>query len=59
MIKWLLLGIIVYLLYRAAGPLLSIFKFNQSIKQKQRRSEIRSKVAKMDIQDAEFEDDSR
>ena len=44
-----------YLLYRAAGPLLSIFKFNQSIKQKQRRSEIRSKVAKMDIQDAEFE----
>ena len=59
MIKWVLLGIIVYLLYKLAGPLLSIFKFNQSIKQKHRRSDIRSKVAKMDIQDAEFEDDSK
>ena len=59
MIKWLLLGIIIYLLYRVAGPLLSVFKFNQSIKQKQRRSYIRSKVAKMDIQDAEFEDHSK
>ena len=59
MIKWLLLGIIVYLLYRAAGPFLSIFKFKQSIKQKQRRIDIRNKVAKMDIQDAEFEDDSK
>ena len=59
MIKWLLLGMIVYLLYRTVGPLLSIFKFNQSIKHKQRRSDIRSKVAKMDIQDAEFEDDSK
>ena len=59
MIKWVLLGIIIYLLYKLAGPLLSIFKFNQSIKQKQRRSDIRSKVAKMDIQDAEFEDDSK
>ena len=59
MIKWVLLGIIVYLLYRSAGPLLSIFKLNQSIKQKQRRTDIRSKVAKMDIQDAEFEDDSK
>ena len=59
MIKWVLLGIIVYLLYRSAGPLLSIFKLNQSIKQKQRRTDKRSKVAKMDIQDAEFEDDSK
>jgi len=59
MIKWVLLGIIVYLLYRSVGPLLSILKFNQSIKQKQRRSNIRSKVAKMDIQDAEFEEDSK
>ena len=59
MIKWVLLGIIVYLLYRSAGPLLSIFKLNQSIKQKQRSSDIRSKVEKMDIQDAEFEDDSK
>ena len=59
MIKWVLLGIFDYLLYRSAGPLLSIFKFNQSIKHKQRRSDIRSKVAKMDIQDAEFEDDSK
>jgi len=34
------------------------FKFNQSIKLKKRKTDIRSKVQKMDIQDAEFEDKS-
>ncbi len=46
------------MLYKSAGPLLSLFKFNQSIKLKKRKTDIRSKVQKMDIQDAEFEDKS-
>ena len=46
------------MLYKSAGPLLSLFKFNQSIKHKKRKTDIRSKVQKMDIQDAEFEDKS-
>ena len=58
MLKWLLLGFIGYMLYKSAGPLLSLFKFNQSIKLKKRKTYIRSKVQKMDIQDAEFEDKS-
>ena len=56
MLKWLLLGFIVYVLYKSAGPLLSLFKFNQSIKAKKHKLDIRSKTQKMDIQDAEFEE---
>lgn len=56
MLKWLLLGFIVYMLYKSAGPLLSLFKFNQSIKAKKHKIDIRSKIQKMDIQDAEFEE---
>ena len=57
MIKWLLLAALIYFFYRSAGPLLSIFKFNRSIKEKKRKAVIRNKVSKMDIRDAEFEDD--
>jgi hypothetical protein len=56
MLKWLLLGFIVYMFYKSAGPLLSLFKFNQSIKAKKHKIDIRSKIQKMDIQDAEFEE---
>ena len=56
MLKWLLLGFIVYMLYKSAGPLLSLFKINQSIKAKKHKIDIRSKIKKMDIQDAEFEE---
>lgn len=57
MMKWLLLGIFGYLLYKSAGPLLTIFNFNRSVKEKKRKAIIRKKVSKMNIQDAEFEDD--
>ena len=56
MLKWLLLGFIVYMLYKSVGPLLSLFQFNQSIKSKKHKLDIRSKIQKMDIQDAEFEE---
>ena len=48
MIKWLLLAALIYFLYRSAGPLLSIFKFNRSIKEKKRKAVIRNKVSKME-----------
>ena len=57
MMKWLLLGIFGYLLYKSAGPLLTIFNFNRSVNEKKRKAIIRKKVSKMNIQDAEFEDD--
>ena len=56
--KWFLLGLMGYTLYKVSGPLLSLFKMKQSIQEKQRKSDIRTKVQKMDIQDAEFEDKS-
>ena len=56
MLKWLLLGFIFYMLYKSAGPLLSLFQFNQSIKAKKHKIDIRSKIQKMDIRDAEFEE---
>ena len=56
MLKWLLLGFIFYMLYKSAGPILSLFQFKQSIKVKKHKIDIRSKIQKMDIQDAEFEE---
>ena len=46
------------MLYKVSGPLISLFKMKRTIKEKQRKSDIRTKVQKMDIQDAEFEDKS-
>ncbi len=54
--KWFILGLMGYMLYKVSGPLISLFKMKRSIKEKQRKSDIRTKVQKMDIQDAEFED---
>ena len=56
--KWLFLGMIFYLLYKSAGPVFSIFKMNEKIKDKKRKTDIHSKVRKLDIQDAEFEEES-
>jgi len=36
--------------------MLSIFRFNESIKEKKKKESIHLKVSKMDIQDAEFDD---
>ena len=38
-------------------PFFSIFKINQSMRVKQRKTDIRTKIKKMDIQDAEFEEE--
>ena len=56
MLKWLLLGFIFYMLYKSAGPLLSLFQFNQTIKAKMHKIDIRSKIQRMDSQDAQFEE---
>tara|TARA_B100000900_G_scaffold114821_1_gene96371 strand:- start:2605 stop:2724 length:120 start_codon:yes stop_codon:yes gene_type:complete len=37
--------------------MLSIFKFGQSIKEKKKKERINERVSKMDILDAEFDDD--
>ena len=54
--SWLLLIVCLYLLYKAFVPIISLFRFNQSIKERKHRSNIHRKISKMDIQDAEFDD---
>ena len=56
MIKWLLLFLLGYIMYKAIRPLMVIFRFNQNIKDKKRKQHIYTKIKKMDIRDAEFED---
>jgi len=58
MLKWLILGSLIYFIYKSAGPLLGLFKMNQQAKMNKKRSDIRSKVNRMDIQDAEYEEES-
>ena len=56
MIKWNLLDSLFYFFYKAFVPMLSILRFGRSIKEKKKKESIHKKVSKMDIQDAEFED---
>ena len=54
--RWLLLGFIGYLLYRLWGPISSFFAIKKTYQKKLRKNTIRSKVQKMDILDADYED---
>ena len=56
MMKWLLLGAMLYLFYRSLNPILSIFRFNQSVRKNKRKKSIHKKISKMDIVDAEFDE---
>ncbi len=56
MIKWILIGSLFYFFYKAFIPMLSIFKFGQSIKEKKKKEKINKRISKMDILDAEFDD---
>ena len=56
MIKWILIGSLFYFFDKALIPMLSIFKFGQSIKEKKKKEKIYKRVSKMDILDAEFDD---
>ena len=56
MIKILLLSLIIYFGLKMLGPLIKLFKFQQTIKKKDDRVNFHKKLSKMDIQDAEFEE---
>ncbi len=55
-VKWFIYITIIYFLYRLLNPILSIYKINKTINNKNRKKTIHDKVSKMDIQDAEFEE---
>ena len=56
MIKLLLFSLFVYFVLKILGPLVKLFKFQQTIKKKDDRVNFHKKLSKMDIQDAEFEE---
>ena len=56
MIKVLLFSLFVYFGLKILGPLIKLFKFQQTIKKKDDRVNFHKKLSKMDIQDAEFEE---
>ena len=56
MIKILLFSLFIYFGFKILGPLIKIFKFQQTIKKKDDRVNFHKKLSKMDIQDAEFEE---
>ena len=56
MIKILLFSLFIYFGLKIFGPLIKIFKFQQTIKKKDDKDNFHKKLSKMDIQDAEFEE---
>ena len=56
MIKILLFCLFIYFGLKIFGPLIKLFKFQQTIKKKDDKAYFHKKLSKMDIQDAEFEE---
>ena len=56
MIKILLFSLFIYFGLKIFGPLIKLFKFQQIIKKKDDKANFHKKLSKMDIQDAEFEE---
>ena len=56
MIKLILLSAFIYFFIKLLGPVIQIFRFKQTINQKNERVNLHNKLSKMDIQDAEFEE---
>ena len=56
MIKILLFSLFIYFGLKIFGPLIKLFKFQQTIRKKNDRVTFHKKLSKMDIQDAEFEE---
>ena len=56
MIKILLFSLFIYFGLKIFGPLIKLFRFQQKIKKKDDKANFHKKLSKMDIQDAEFEE---
>ena len=56
MIKLIILSAFIYFIIKLLGPVIQIFRFKQTINEKNERVNLHNKLSKMDIQDAEFEE---
>ena len=56
MIKWLFYIFMAYFLYKLISPGFAIFRFSRSNSRQKAKYDVKEKLSKMDIQDAEFEE---
>ncbi len=56
MIKLLLFGLFIFFILKIFGPLIKLFRFQQTIKRRDDKVNFHKKLSKMNIQDAEFEE---
>ena len=56
MIKILLFSLFIYFGIKIFGPLIKLFQFQQTIRKKDDKANFHKKLSKMDIQDAEYEE---
>ena len=56
MIKWLFYIFTAYLLYKLISPVFAIFRFSRTNSRQKAKYDVKTKLSKMDIQDAEFEE---
>ena len=56
MIKWLFYIFIAYFLYKLISPVFAIFRFLFLYSRQKAKYDVKAKLSKMDIQDAEFEE---
>ena len=56
MIKWLFYILTAYFLYKLISPVFAIFRFSKSNSRQKAKYDVKAKLSKMDIQDAEFEE---
>ena len=57
MIKWVFIFLLFYVSQNIITVLIPIFKINKKMKHQESKRKVRTKINKMDILDAEFEED--
>lgn len=58
MIKWVFIFLLFYVSQKIITVLIPIFKINKKMKHQESKRNVRTKINKMDILDAEFEEDA-
>jgi hypothetical protein len=58
MIKWIFIFFLLYVSKKVIAVLIPIFKINKKMKHQESKRKVRTKINKMDILDAEFEEDA-
>ena len=58
MIKWIFIFLLFYVSQKIITVIVPIFKINKKMKHQESKRKVRTKINKMDILDAEFDEDA-